>query len=170
MKVTVVFFLILGSILMTSCASETKNNTSNKNEASKSEVISMEGLKKEKIIRPGVGIGNLVIGKTTYDQLLTKDEDREKYQAEGFEFTFEKGKILKEIILKNTGDYLSVSGEKLGKSKNEIVAVMGEPVTSDLSLNKGETKIGQINSLNYEGVTFVLQDSLATLIVIAEKK
>ena len=170
MEKLIIIFTI-GLIGLTSCSSRSdKQKESTEFEVKRSNIIDLEVLKQDKVIYPGIGIGNLIIGETSYEQLITAEADRKKYYEEGFEFHFEKGKILKEIILHNTGEYLSESGDELGKSKNEVLNVLGEPITSNLSLNKEETQIGQVNSLNYDGVTFILQDTIVTMIIVTKKQ
>jgi len=165
-----IIICVLGLIIMTSCSSKTtEKEVTNESKLIKSEIIDLESLKHEKVIHPGVGLGNLIIGKTKYDEIIKNVNDREMYTKEGFEFQFDEGNILEYIILENVRDYLSESGEVFGKSKNEIIHVLGDPDTSNISVTKGKTQIGQIRSMKYNGLTFLLEDTLVKVIIIAKK-
>ncbi len=156
---------------MVSCNTQTE--TGNKileNESVESKLVDVDELKKEQIIYPGIGIGKLVIGKTNLEQLFSNDNQRSEFREEGFEFHFDQEGVLREIVLNNVGTFKSIDGKALGKTKEEVLGALGEPLSTGLPLMKGESRIGEMPSLNYEGITFLLQDTIVSTIVISEKQ
>lgn len=129
----------------------------------------LESLRTNRVVRPGVGLGKVVVGKTRLNELLNDTVKRKFYYEEGIEFSFENGDTLAELILHNTGEFVLESGQNIGVRKSDIISVFGTPLQDKISLNKGEVEIGQMDALIYSGIAFIIQGEHATMITIMKK-
>lgn len=132
----IVIFLIL--LLLIGCQEKNKENTFS--------------------IEPGKGASGFILRESTYNEIFKK-HDREYYNEKGLFFTFNEGKQLTSILITNK-KYKTREGFSVGDSIYEIVEKYGSPKSSNLNLMKSSYNIGNIESYNYFGIFFLVDESI----------
>lgn len=122
-----------------------------------------KSIQTKKII-PGYGIGLLKIEETKSKDLFDEKYTEEFYQKNGIDLQFRKGDTLTGIVLENDGNYYINSSTRIGLTENEIIKSIGKPKDKNIKIKKGQFKIGEMQSLNYQGFSIIFIDSKKSVI------
>ncbi len=166
-RITLILFSL--SVLLISSCSTNKVTIKTEEPKKYSATEYLESVQSNPQIKPGIGFGNLRLEETRSKHLFNENIDAKSYIANGVTLQFQTGDTLIGINIDNQIIYKTPDGKEIGLTEKEIIAELGEPESRGTKLNKGETQIGSLPSLNYEGMSIIFYEGSRVIQLFKEK-
>ncbi len=118
-------------------------------------------------LRPGVGFGGYVLGKSKRSEIITQSHDENYFAKKGLWFSFDSHGVL-DTIVTTSAAFQTDKGVRPGDPEAQVEMHYGKGVAGNYQLQKGAEAVGAIGekTLSYPGIQFVMAKGKVWAIVI----
>lgn len=117
----------------------------------------MAGCTDRQLIRPGIGVGDLVVGVSALTAELKRAETRERYENSGISYFAKDERIISSVLVYGSS-YRTERGIRVGATIDQVESAYGPGQRRTSSLMAGDTPIGKFGdfAIYHQGIAFLI--------------
>ena len=117
----------------------------------------MAGCTDRQLIRPGIGVGDLVVGVSALTAELKRAETRERYENSGLSYFAKDERTISSVLVYGSS-YRTDRGIRVGATIDQVESAYGPGQRRTSSLMAGDTPVGKFGdfAIYHKGIAFLV--------------